>query len=279
MKIKVAILAVDNKPNTAIFFDALLRSLEFFSPISERLDITVIGEVNAKLRGSLNVHTPEEVCQVSSFPGALSPWYREQLAGLYFAAGSAADYSLVLPVGAFAISPLSINSLLPRLRARTTWEAHFFHPEWWGNAKSITRRLPPHSYEGPTVFPGILNGQLARWALDIVRREHACDSFMVLSDLALSGRDWSAMSVYATAAGSRFMMHHHDPFASKGLALMSEQVLWSGSQLPAFDPAHRTGNDSGLFTYVHLDEISEAERVLSRLFACLKPYLGHQKPQ
>ena len=270
MKCKIAILSLCEGDNKNTFVDALLRSLSFYSPTSG-MEITVIGDGKISSEFKVNSLSPESACGIKNFAVSLPEWYREQLSALFFAAYSGGEYTLILPTGAFAIAPICDNSLLPRLKARTVWEPRSYHPDWWKNAGEATHRTAMSPFEGPTVFPGIMNRDLARWTLDIVSRESGREPIDALTELSLSGIDWSAMSLYATASGSRFSLYHHDAFASREYPLMSEQLLWAPHNQKTFQPALRSKANGGLFTYVHVSELEDVDDVLDRLYACLKP--------
>ena len=271
MKYKVALLALEDSPRHRVFTSALLRSLAVFARDEKGFGITIIGKHSPQSEIPIELISPEVVCGVSAFPAELPLWYCEQIAALFFAAKCGAEYSLILPTGAFATAKIGKGTLFPEGKARTTWEDRGFHQDWWENAAKITKRFACSPYAGPSVLPGILNSELARWTIDIVDREFRGDAFDALADAALSGMSWSAMSLYMTACGSRFLQSHHDAFASREYALMKKYQLWSNEQLRTFKPGNGGIDDAGLFTYVHVNGIDRVDEVIERLETCLKP--------
>ncbi|HMK89359.1 MAG TPA: DUF6492 family protein [Methylocystis sp.] len=275
MRCDLAILGLDLSPQREVIFDALLHSLEVYLDPSDDIVVTLVGadEGRAKGRSPLirrSASVPSVLGKGDEAAG-LPTWYREQLLALYFAANCEAEFALVLPVGAFAIGPLSASTLLPRNRARTQWESVDYHPDWWRNARSLTGRTPLSGWEGPTILPAILSAELARWTLDLISREAGgADPKAALRAAIDASKNWSAMTLYAAAAGSRLTQFHHDSFASRATPLHSSAMLWSQGAVHAFHPAEGNG-DRGLFTYVQASEISEPDDVLDRLYACLRP--------
>lgn len=269
MKCGLAVLTVDLSPSRRKFLSALLQSLE---SRSEGWPITLLGaaEEDPDTTGNLIV-SAEEILGAAS-PDDLPAWHLEQLLALFFAATNKADFTLVLPIGSFALEPITPELLLPKGKARTVWETVDHHEDWWANAHALTGRLRESKWEGPTILPAVMSKELARWTLDIVRRETGRDPLSVLIDEARAGRTMSAMSLYATASGSRFTRYHHDSTASKRLPLLSRQVLWSDHTASEFSPARRAADDAGLFTYVQVGSISDTDSILTRLYASLKPH-------
>jgi hypothetical protein len=276
MRCNIAVLAPELSPTRALFLDALLDSLDAQIAPDEDFEVTIVTEDRADRPSGPRLKPafaePQSCYGATKGIEDLPIWYREQLLALYFAAKSESEFSLVLPLGSFAVAPLSLSALLPGERARTHWESVDYHLDWWETARTLTQRLPASPWEGPSILPAILNCDLARWTLDVIRREsHGVDPRDLLLAAIATKNDWSAMTLYATAAGSRLASRHHDAFASRALPLITRATLWSQDQAQDFHPAARGEDDNGLFTYVQTNEITAPEDVLDRLYACLGP--------
>lgn len=261
MTCEIAILALDPTPMRTVFLNALLQSARLHAD----LDITLIGDP-ARLPAPterMTVRRPEEVLGVD-MPWDLPPWYHEQLLALTFAATCRSDFALVLPIGSFVLRPLAPEVLAPRSVGRAHWEDVALHPEWWANARTLTRRRPVSRWQGPSILPALFSRELAAWTLDIVRRENGAPAVDVLIRSARAGVNWSAATLYATAAGSRLLKFHFDPYDTQFHPLLSKTQIWSQDAVDDLG-ASEEAKDEALLTFVQVSAISNADPILDWL--------------
>ncbi len=265
MSCEVAILALDLTPKRVEFLRELINTLQ----LQTSLPVTVIGdEVLSELPSNYRQRDAQDILGFP-IPWDLPTWYHEQLLALAFAATSKASFSLALPIGSFILRPLTEQTLLPRTLARTYWESVELHTDWWTTAADLTRRQRVSQWEGPSILPALLSRELATWTIEILGRENRQQPFSCLIEAAREGRHWSAMSLYATASGSRFSKFHHDPFDSEKYPLLTRTLIWNQALGERFGD---DASDIGLMTYVQISQIENSDIILDRLY---EKYLVH----
>lgn len=279
-QVEIALIATDLSPIRSRLLEALLYSLRVATR-SKPLRISLIGDEDclsfAERHGIERVVSPGDILTVDPDAMSVPNWYLEQLIALAYPTRHAAGFVLMLPIGAFAVAPLTEANLLPGGLALTTYEAVDLHPEWWTWARATTGRTPLSQWSGPSILPALVHSELAAWTLDVVGREQQQLPLAFLHQASAEAKPWSALSLYATAAGSRFAQMHVDAKHALNHAsyqLLSSEMLWSTSQEATFDPAAaRRSGDLGLFTYVQSSAITDLDRVLDRLFCSV----GHEE--
>lgn len=275
-RVEIAVIAIDLSPVRSHLLEALLYSLRTATRRNP-LRISLIGDEDcrpfAERHGIERVVSPSDILDADPDDAPVPNWYLEQLVALAYPAGHAAGFVLMLPIGAFAVTPLTEAILLPDGLALTTYEPVAFHPEWWDWAHAATGRTPLSQWSGPSILPALIHSDLAAWTLDVVGREQQQSPLAFLRQASAEAQPWSALSLYATASGSRFAQMHVDAKHATdqgSYQLLSGAMLWSASQEATFDPAAaRRSGDRGLFSYVQSSEAKNLDRVLDRLFCSL----------
>lgn len=274
-QVSLCVLATGLSPVRNAFLDALCHSLTASNGSRKATEIVLIGEsdveVVAARHGVDQVLSPGGLLGCELDPYGIWPWYLEQMLALTFAAEAHTPFSLVLPIGSFAVAPFDVSTLLPEGLALTTNEPMEYHRDWWSTARDWTHRTPSSSYAGPSILPAILSKELAAWTLEIVTRENGQDAVQMLYEASQAHKAWSAMSLYTTAAGSRIDSVHTSAAAAQARPLLVSETLWSNSAITEFDPAKTCGDaKKGIFTYVQADAITEVDVVLDRLYCTLR---------